>query len=147
MLSDDGTDRLTADVRAAEPEAAPDIFQTLWDRPMSHRGRLSLPVRGGVNLSGLDHGDTNIIGMNEVPNLGIILTLHEAGSTHWTGRGMDRGYSGASTFTVLIQPTDDSRSYRYVNLTRPVAVKTSAADREYSHSRYVERLLEGRTDS
>ncbi len=133
-------DKVRALLAKAEELEEALLFQKLWDKPMSHRGRLTLPRLGGVNLTGLSHGAINIIGMSEGTGLGVILTLHEAGSSHWVGRGMERGYSGAATFTVLIQPTETPRTFRYIQLTQPVEVKSSEAIRNIKHWHYVERL-------
>ena len=105
------------------------VFQAAWDTPMNSRGWLSIDDAGWVNQRGLATGLTTAIKIQDTP-LGRVLTVHEAGSTHWTGRGIDRQYNPAQIHTFLIDPVvDDTGGRRYVHLTS-VGAKTNQAERQ-----------------
>lgn len=96
-----------------------DVFQMLWDAPLSSRG--TMRFGGGVDVFGLEHGALSVIGAQEVPGLGTVLVLHEEGRKYWSSRGA-QGYAGASVWTVLVESVPvttmplSSLSSRYVRL-------------------------------
>lgn len=107
------------------------VFETLWENSLSlSRGWLSFAgSEEEIKIHGLTHGKLTVVGVARVEALGVVLTLHEAGSSYWAGRG-DRGYAGATTYTVLILPIDGQDNFwRYVQLSRPVEVKGTDATR------------------
>ena len=114
------------------------IFQAAWDTPMSNRGWLSLNDEGAVNLRGLATGRTVAIKVTDSP-LGLVLTCHEAGSTHWVGRGMGK-YDPAQIHTYLIdREANDTGGHRYVALTS-VEAKTNSTERQAMATGVVARL-------
>jgi hypothetical protein len=96
-----------------------EIWGTLWNAPMSRRGWFSTTNHdnpGTVNFFGLDHGLTTVLHWRNTPGLGTVVTFHEAGSKHWTGRGMKAAYTGARTFTVVARKADANGRFAYILL-------------------------------
>jgi len=118
------------------------IFQSLWDAPLSARGFMSISTHDEVTFNGLQHGELSIIGLRNVAGLGTTLTIHEKGSTHWTGRGMKPSYNGASIITILI--SDDlwagGTSRRYIELSRAISASTSVTERDSLNALHVGML-------
>lgn len=110
-----------------------DVFQALWDAPLSSRGFLSFNYDGkSLRRHGLDHKTITLLGITNVPGLGVTLTCHEKGGTHWTGRGMKRNYDSAQAYTLLVarKPEDKPGIFRYIVVGGYVSYNTSAAERE-----------------
>lgn len=114
-----------------------DIFTAMWDAPFSKRGWISITARG-LTISGIDHNKLSAMDVTNVPGLGQVLTFHEAGGTHWTGRGMKRSHHPAQVHVVLIQAAND-HSFRFVGLASPNVAPTVAA-REDRDEQITQRL-------
>jgi len=114
------------------------VFQSLWDAQYSARGFLGISAHDEVTFNGMQHGELSIIGYREVPGLGLTLTIHEKGSSHWTGRGMKPKYDGATIITILVEDTlyGGGTSRRYVELTRGIPASTNAVERETLNALY-----------
>ena len=112
-------------------ETQTDLFQSMWDAPLSRRGTLSLtnsdnPV--GIRLIGEHHDLATIIDVTHVPGLGTVVTIHIEGGQHWAGRAM-RASHGAQLMTVVVTPNDKGKGlFRYVELSRLDAPR-NATDR------------------
>jgi hypothetical protein len=120
-----------------------DIFQTLWDAPLSTRGTILIRPRGGepvyeIKVSGLEHGKITLIHVNDVSGLGTVATFHEEGRTYWAGRGSKRGYAPASVWTALLEDRG-SESWRYVRLT-DTDLPRNLEDRHQRNDTFADRL-------
>ena len=123
-------------------------FEALWDASITGRGTLlfsghgaSYAYRDEVRFAGLEHGKLTVLATREVPGLpGLVITLHEKGSSYWASRGQ-RGYGAAEIHTVIAERRG-SRSYRYVKLTS-VPAATNDVQRDETTARAVARLIEG----
>jgi len=102
-------------------ETQTDLFQSMWDAPLSRRGTLSLtnsdnPV--GIRLIGEHHDLATIISATPVPEFGTVVTIHIEGGQHWAGRAM-RASHGAQIMTVVVRPNPKGKGmFHYVQLSR-----------------------------
>jgi hypothetical protein len=112
-----------------------DTFATLWDAPMSRRGWVTFDDRTGeVNLVGMQHGFTTIIGAKEVPGLGTVLTLHEVGGSHWAARGVRATHPSSISTILLGAKKEGGRSFKYVALGDNFIPKNDSERRDRSAS-------------
>lgn len=120
-----------------------EVFEAMWDAPLSQRGWIAFNTNtGAVKMRGLDHKALTLVGQENVPGLGTVLTLHEKGGTHWVGRGIARAVDPASIHTILLGPVGKAEPnvFRYVRLTNTV-VPGNQAERTDHSTLAVNRLL------
>jgi hypothetical protein len=103
------------------------LFDELWSAPMSRRGWVKFDQQTGeVELVGMKHGTTTLTGVNRVPGLGLVLTLHEVGGSHWAARGARNTHPSAMSTILLGSRMTDGRAYRYVALSDNFMVRNNA---------------------
>lgn len=94
-----------------------DLFETLWGAPMRRRGWVEFDARLGlVRYLGVQHGDTHLLGANDVPGLGLVLITREVPGKHWASRGSYRSHPAQVQAILLDSEPSERLRWRYIDL-------------------------------